>query len=191
MLKPSEKQLLASLRAALPGLRASVVLAETIATCPAQRGSRHPVLNFSFARAPATVWENTLLRMAEAVVLIDTACLSLRQESLFAGRGRDRSPVDPDFAACIRLRDQLVAHRARMLDQGVAALNTAVARHASMFGFLLAIVDKVQREIQRLADDGLLKPAPTGSSVEAPLFSMTDVTRLVEAANALVTKASA
>jgi hypothetical protein len=111
----ADKELLVRLQAALPSLRQSVVLSEAIANCSAQRRSRHPVLNFAFARAPAAVWENTLLRVAEALVLIDSALVPSGRRSLFSGKGRDRMPVDRDFADCIRLRHEVVAHRARRL----------------------------------------------------------------------------
>jgi hypothetical protein len=185
-LGPRQLNLLFELEAELPSQRQNLDLAKIIANHPFRTKSAHPVVNFAFERAPVAIVLHLILRCVEAVELIDQANKELGLPPLL-GRGRDAKPSDPDFAMVWRLRHELVAHRVKLAPKAIEASEAMTQAYGDYFVLLASCLNKLGTRLQAIRTRGLfngLTPSTVAKTV-AP-FSEQDVSRLVTAANQLV-----
>lgn len=163
-------------------------LAEIIASYEGAKISRHPVLNFAFARAGGSVIESSVLRMSEAVEpFLERAFVSTLGRSLFQGRNRTRRPISDVLHMLVRLRHEMVAHRVKLGGQEAGSWAEMTKVYGNPWRFLDAVFDEIAARLVELEDADYFSGAqlePTVINVPAP-FSDADVHALVVAANAI------
>ncbi len=187
-LSSAEVQLLWKLKSELPRLRATIASARVISTYPRASASRHPILAFAFNRVPAAVIESQLLRLAEAIDLLDKAAIQCTASPLKRKAGRRDTVHDPDLDLLLRLRDYRVAHLIKLRSLADQAYDEMKARYDTAFNFLDVVLVKVEEVLGKLEDAGLFdhrEGFASSYSVEQP-FTGEDLDRLVRVADDLL-----
>jgi hypothetical protein len=187
-LSSAEIQLLWQLQSELPRLRATIASARVISSYPRAAESRHPILAFAFNRVPAAVIESQLLRLAEAIDLLDKAAIQYTASALKRKDGRRDTVHDPDLDLLLRLRDYRIAHLIKLRSLADQAYDEMTARYRTAFDFLEVVLAKVEEVLGELEDAGLFdhrEGLVSSYSVEEP-FTAEDLDRLVRVANDLL-----
>lgn len=189
--KQSDEQLIFELQSQIPGLKRSLYLAGLIADYPASKNSRHPVVNFAFARVGGSTIESIALRMSEAVdPYLERAFSRVFGESLFVKRGRDRVARDPELALLMQFRHEMVAHRVKLGGFDGEALAGILRTYKSPFRFCEVVLDRIDDLISELTIAGYFE----GAALQAvgvyrpPEFTQADVRQIIAAGNRLAPK---
>lgn len=189
--KQSDEHLIFELQSQIPGLKQSLHLAGLIANYPASKSSRHPVVNFAFARVGGATIASIALRMSEAVdPYLDRAFSRVFGESLLMKRGRDRVPRDPELALLMQFRHEMVAHRAKLGGFDGEAFASMLKTYKSPFRFFEVVLDRIDELISELIIAGYFEGAhlQAVSVYRPPEFTQSDVRQIVAAGNRLAPK---
>ncbi len=185
---PRDVALLFALETELPSLRRGLELAQMIAEHPLSSQSRNPVLNFAFNNCTVAQIENSILRMTEALDVLDTASGNILNEPILTERDGGRRPVDDDLYLLKRLRNKRIAHRVIESRAGDELWHEVQARFGTIYQLLFTAMDKIEAYLSKLADAGLFDVDYTlqATDVEVKGFDKSQIARLVVSANALV-----
>lgn len=189
---PLEVKLLFCLEAELPELRRRLELAQLIGEHPMCGESLNPVVNFAFDNCTRAVIENRIVRLCEALPILNRVSEALLNEPLQSGKGRRRRILDADLDLLDRLRAERIAHKVKMSHLGEPAWDEVRERFGSIYRFLFTVMDKIENQLERLKAAGYRRAADDLDAVvtATPGFDERDVSHLVEAANALFESAA-
>jgi hypothetical protein len=183
----SDIRLLYALHFELPSIRTKLHLARLIGEFPDKKTSKNPVLNFVFDHATTAIIEWLLLRIAEAITILNRASEHFLGQPLVVRHGRKKTSPIPEFERALELRDVRVAHRLANQARTGTALPASIVAQGGIYAFLEGLLNCVAEALERLDGAGLYDGMDDFSaSATAPLeFSTEDVKALIEAANRL------